>query len=242
MTTIANQLHTVQAQIAAAAQHAGRAPDSVRLLAVSKTFSASAVRTAALAGQRDFGENYIQEGVEKIQALKAMPDVPALTWHCIGPIQSNKTRLVAEHFDWVHTIDRFKIAQRLSQQRPEHLRPLQVCIQVNVDAGPTKAGCLPSEAAQLAQQVVQLPRLQLRGVMSIPDPLADASAMLAVHRQVVAVFENLRQISGLATLDTISLGMTADLDSAIAAGSTMVRVGSGIFGTRDRSHTTSQRK
>src|SRR5574344_1047192 len=198
MTMIANQLRTVQAQIAVAAQFAGRVPASVRLLAVSKTFPAEAVRAAALAGQHDFGENYIQEGVEKIVALQAMPDLPALTWHCIGPIQSNKTRLVAEYFDWVHTVDRLKIAERLSQQRPAHL-----------------------------------PRLQLRGVMSIPDPLPDAAAMLAVHRRVVALFEALRQQSGLEQLDTVSLGMTADLDSAIAAGSTMVRVGSGIFGARD---------
>lgn len=233
MTMIANQLRTVQAQIAAAAQFAGRVPASVRLLAVSKTFPAEAVRAAALAGQHDFGENYIQEGVEKIVALQAMPDLPALTWHCIGPIQSNKTRLVAEYFDWVHTVDRLKIGERLSQQRPAHLPPLQVCIQVNADGGATKAGCSPAEAAALAHQVAQLPRLQLRGVMSIPDPLPDAAAMLAVHRRVVALFEALRQQSGLEQLDTVSLGMTADLDSAIAAGSTMVRVGSGIFGARD---------
>lgn len=233
MTMIANQLRTVQAQIAAAAQFAGRVPASVRLLAVSKTFPAEAVRAAALAGQHDFGENYIQEGVEKIVALQAMPDLPALTWHCIGPIQSNKTRLVAEYFDWVHTVDRLKIAERLSQQRPAHLPPLQVCIQVNADGGATKAGCAPAEAAALAHQVAQLPRLQLRGVMSIPDPLPEATAMLAVHRRVVALFEALRQQSGLEQLDTVSLGMTADLDSAIAAGSTMVRVGSGIFGARD---------
>src|SRR5574344_911337 len=233
MTMIANQLRTVQAQIAVAAQFAGRVPASVRLLAVSKTFPAEAVRAAALAGQHDFGENYIQEGVEKIVALQAMPDLPALTWHCIGPIQSNKTRLVAEYFDWVHTVDRLKIAERLSQQRPAHLPPLQVCIQVNADGGATKAGCSPAEAAALAHQVAQLPRLQLRGVMSIPDPLPDAAAMLAVYRRVVALFEALRQQSGLEQLDTVSLGMTADLDSAIAAGSTMVRVGSGIFGARD---------
>ncbi len=236
MTTIADQLYAVRAQIAAAAQQAGRAPEAVRLLAVSKTFPATAVREAAQAGQRDFGENYIQEGVEKIAALRAMPDMPALTWHCIGPIQSNKTRLVAEHFDWAHTIDRLKIAQRLNEQRPAPLPPLQVCIQVNVDGGSTKSGCSAREAVELARQIAQLPHLQLRGVMSIPDPQPDAAAMLAVHRQVVAVFETLRQLPGLERLDTVSLGMTADLDSAIAAGSTMVRVGSGIFGARDYSH------
>ncbi len=239
MTTIADQLHHVQAQIAAAAAQAGRPPAAVRLLAVSKTFPAAAVREAALAGQRDFGENYLQEGVEKIAALRAMTDlaplIPPLTWHCIGPIQSNKTRLVAEHFDWAHTIDRLKIAQRLSDQRPAHLPPLQVCLQVNVDGGATKAGCTPAEAAELAQAIARLPRLQLRGVMSIPDPQPDAAAMLAVHRQVVAVFDALRRLPGLDGLDTVSLGMTADMDSAIAAGSTLVRVGSGIFGARNYS-------
>lgn len=238
MTTIADQLYAVRAQISAAAQQAGRAADAVRLLAVSKTFPADAVRQAALAGQRDFGENYIQEGVEKIAALRAMGDVQPLIWHCIGPIQSNKTRLVAEHFDWVHTIDRLKIAQRLNDQRPDHLAPLQVCIQLNVDGGSTKSGCSPKEALQLALEIGRLPRLQLRGVMSIPDPLPDAAAMLAVHRKVVAVFEALRRQPGLKHLDTVSLGMTADLDSAIAAGSTMVRVGSGIFGARHYAQTT----
>lgn len=235
MTTIADQLHHVQAQIAAAAAQAGRPPAAVRLLAVSKTFPATAVREAALAGQRDFGENYIQEGVEKIAALRAMADIAPLTWHCIGPIQSNKTRLVAEHFDWAHTIDRLKTAQRLSDQRPAHLPPLQVCLQVNVDGGATKAGCSPAEAAELAQAIAHLPRLQLRGVMSIPDPQPDAAAMLAVHQQVVAVFDALRRLPGLDGLDTVSLGMTTDMDSAIAAGSTLVRVGSGIFGERDYS-------
>lgn len=235
MTTIADQLHHVQAQIAAAAAQAGRPPAAVRLLAVSKTFPATAVRAAALAGQRDFGENYIQEGVEKIAALRAMADIAPLTWHCIGPIQSNKTRLVAEHFDWAHTIDRLKTAQRLSDQRPAHLPPLQVCLQVNVDGGATKAGCSPAEAAELARAIARLPRLQLRGVMSIPDPQPDAAAMLAVHRQVVAVFDALRRLPGLDGLDTVSLGMTADMGSAIAAGSTLVRVGSGIFGERDYS-------
>lgn len=232
MTTIADQLHAVTAQIATAARQVGRTPQSVQLLAVSKTFPASAVREAALAGQHDFGENYIQEGVEKITALRTMADLPRLTWHCIGPIQSNKTRLVAEHFDWVHTIDRLKIAQRLSEQRPAHLPALQVCIQVNVDGGDTKSGCHPAQAPALAQAIAQLPRLQLRGVMSIPDPQPTPAAMRAVHQQVVAVFQQLQQLPGLAQLDTISLGMTADLTSAIAAGSTLVRVGSGIFGTR----------
>ena len=207
----------------------------MQLLAVSKTFPAQAVREAALAGQRAFGENYIQEAVEKIAAVQAMPDVPALTWHCIGPIQSNKTKLVAQHFDWAHTVDREKIAQRLNDQRPADLPPLQVCIQVNVDGGETKSGCNAEQALALAAAIAQMPRLVLRGVMSIPDPQPTPDAMLAVHRQVVAVFEHIRAsgMAGLAQWDTISLGMTADMPSAIAAGSTMVRVGSGIFGARD---------
>ena len=234
MTTIAHKLQSVQAQIFESCQKCGRQPTTVQLLAVSKTFPASAVREAALAGQRAFGENYIQEGVEKIAAVRAMAEVPPLQWHCIGPIQSNKTKLVAEHFDWVHTVDREKIAQRLDAQRPEGLAPLQVCIQVNVDGGQTKSGCSPDEVLALAQAIAQLPRLQLRGVMSIPDPQADAQAMLAVHRKVVQVFTQLRDsaLVDATALDTISLGMTADMDSAIAAGSTMVRVGSGIFGAR----------
>lgn len=202
---------------------------------MSKTFPAETVREAALAGQVAFGENYIQEAVDKIAAVQAMADVPALQWHCIGPIQSNKTKLVAQHFDWVHTVDRDKIAQRLNDQRPQELAPLQVCIQVNVDGGTTKSGCTPQAALALAQVITQLPRLQLRGVMSIPDPQPADEAMLAVHRKVVQVFENIRTsgMNGLAQFDTISLGMTADMHTAIAAGSTMVRVGSGIFGARD---------
>lgn len=240
MTTIASKLQSVHAQITDACQKCGRQPTEVALLAVSKTFPAQAVREAALAGQRAFGENYIQEAVDKILAVRAMAEVPALTWHCIGPIQSNKTKLVAEHFDWVHTLERDKIAQRLHAQRPEGLAPLQVCIQVNVDGGASKSGCTPDEAVALAQQLVQWPRLQLRGVMSIPDPQASDAAMLAVHQQVAQVFARIRGAAGIdaARFDTLSLGMTADMHTAIAAGSTMVRVGSGIFGARDRSPQT----
>ena len=234
MTTIASKLQSVYAQISDACQKCGRQPTEVALLAVSKTFPAEAVREAALAGQRAFGENYIQEAVDKMAAVRAMADVPALQWHCIGPIQSNKTRLVAEHFDWAHTVDRDKIAQRLNDQRPDGLAPLQVCIQVNVDGGTSKSGCSPDEAVALARGIAGMPRLCLRGVMSIPDPQADDAAMLAVHRQVVAVFARIRDsVPGLAQWDTISLGMTADMHTAIAAGSTLVRVGSGIFGARD---------
>lgn len=234
MNTIQSKLQNVHAQIADACQQCGRQAAEVALLAVSKTFPAHAVREAALAGQRAFGENYIQEGVDKITALRGMADIPALQWHCIGPIQSNKTKLVAQYFDWVHTVDREKIAQRLNEQRPDGLAALQVCIQVNVDGGQTKSGCAPEEAVALARAITQLPKLQLRGVMSIPDPQPTDEAMLQVHRKVVQVFEHIRAtgLSGLEHFDTISLGMTADMHTAIAAGSTMVRVGSGIFGAR----------
>ena len=219
-------LQFIWLRIRRACEDAGRDPASVRLLAVSKTFAAHAVAQAHAAGQCDFGENYIQEGVEKIQALTHLP----LVWHCIGPIQSNKTRLVAEHFDWVHSVDRLKIAQRLSEQRPAARGPLQVCMQVNVDGGPTKAGVPPEQAAALASQIASLPRLRLRGIMSIPEPAPDFASALAVHQRSLAVYEAL-QAEGFG-LDTLSLGMSADLEAAIQAGSTMVRVGSAIFGAR----------
>jgi pyridoxal phosphate enzyme (YggS family) len=225
-TSIADNIAQVRAQMADACQSAGRAPGSVQLLAVSKTWSADAVRTAHAAGQNDFGENYIQEAVDKITTLRDLP----LVWHCIGPIQSNKTRLVAEHFDWVHSIDRLKIAQRLSEQRPEHLPPLQVCIQVNVDGGETKSGVSPADLPDLAQAVAALPRLQLRGLMTIPEPAETDAQMRAVHRQAKDLFEQLR-MQGL-PLDTLSMGMSADMTAAIAEGSTMVRVGTAIFGKR----------
>jgi PLP dependent protein len=225
-TSIADNIARVRAQMAAACQSAGRAPGSVQLLAVSKTWSADAVRTAHATGQIDFGENYIQEAVDKITALRDLP----LVWHCIGPIQSNKTRLVAEHFDWVHSIDRLKIAQRLSEQRPEHLPPLQVCIQVNVDGGETKSGVSPQDLPALAQAVATLPRLQLRGLMTIPEPAETEAQMRTVHRQAKDLFEQLRT-QGL-PLDTLSMGMSADMAAAIAEGSTLVRVGTAIFGQR----------
>ena len=186
------------------------------------------MQAAFAAGQTSFGENYIQEAVEKITALRHLP----IEWHCIGPIQSNKTRLVAEHFDWVHTVDRLKIAQRLSEQRPADLAPLQVCIQVNVDGGPTKSGVAPVDALALAQAVAALPRLRLRGIMCIPEPAPDFDAACEVFKRASDLFEDLKA-QGLA-LDTLSMGMSADLEAAIASGSTMVRVGSAIFGTRQR--------
>ena len=232
MTTIATNLESVRERIRGACQRAGRDPQTVRLLAVSKTFGPDAVLEAVAAGQTAFGENYIQEAVEKIQLLAQQPGLPTLEWHCIGPIQSNKTRLVAEHFQWMHTVDRLKVAQRLSEQRPAYLPPLQVCIQVNVEGGATKSGVAPADAWALAQAVAALPRLCLRGVMSIPDPAPDEQAQRLVFAQVKAVFDDL-QHQGLA-LDTLSMGMSGDMDAAILEGSTMVRVGSAIFGTRPR--------
>ncbi|MFT4194257.1 YggS family pyridoxal phosphate-dependent enzyme [Ottowia sp.] len=228
MTTIARKLQDVRARIATACQLAGRGVEDVTLLAVSKTFGAADVRQAAEAGQRAFGENYVQEGVEKIAALADLR--AALAWHCIGPLQSNKTRLVAEHFDWVHTVDRLKIAERLSAQRPEGLAPLNVCIQVNIDGGASKSGVAPAEALALARAVAALPRLRLRGLMTIPEPAPDFEAAYAIHVRSRALFDQLNA-EGLG-LDTLSMGMSADLEAAVAAGSTMVRVGSAIFGAR----------
>ena len=229
MTVIAAQLQAVHARIAAACHAAGRDPASVKLLAVSKTFGPEAVRAAHAAGQTDFGENYIQEAVDKMAALADLP----LQWHCIGPIQSNKTRVVAEHFAWVQTIDRLKIAQRLHEQRPPHLGPLQVCLQVNVDGGVTKSGVAPEELPALAQAVAALPRLQLRGLMCIPDLQPGFDAMKAVCLRAHQLYERLRS-EGHA-LDTLSMGMSGDLEAAIHAGSTLVRVGTAIFGGRDYS-------
>ncbi len=233
MTTIVRNLQLVRDRITTACFAANRNPATVRLLAVSKTFGADAVADAASDGQRAFGENYIAEGVEKILALRAQPGVPALEWHCIGPVQSNKTRLVAEHFDWVQSVDRLKIAQRLSEQRPPELPPLQICLQVNVDGGANKSGLAPDEVLALAQEVAQLPRLVLRGLMSIPEPAIDFVAECAVHARARAIFDEINASGVLpAPMDTLSMGMTADLEAAIHSGSTMVRVGTAIFGGR----------
>ena len=226
MTTIPGNLQHVRARIATACERAGRDVQEVTLLAVSKTFGPDAVRAAAAAGQRAFGENYIQEGVEKIAALRDL----ALEWHCIGPVQSNKTRPVAEYFDWVHTVDRLKIAERLSAQRPADRPPLNVCIQVNIDGGPSKSGVAPGDVPALSRAVAALPGLKLRGLMTIPEPAPDFEAARAVHASARAIFDRLNA-EGLG-LDTLSMGMSDDLEAAIAAGSTMVRVGTAIFGGR----------
>lgn len=233
MTTIVRNLQLVRDRITTACVAAGRNPATVRLLAVSKTFGADAVADAASDGQRAFGENYIAEGVEKILALRQQPAVPALEWHCIGPVQSNKTRLVAEHFDWVQSVDRLKIAQRLSEQRPADLPPLQICLQVNVDGGANKSGLAPDDVLDLAKEVAQLPRLVLRGLMAIPEPAADFDAACELHARTKAIFDAVNAAGVLPVrMDTLSMGMTADLEAAIHAGSTMVRVGTAIFGKR----------
>jgi len=228
MKTISDRLQDVRARVAAAATSARRTPDEVHLLAVSKTWPAAAVREAAAAGQRAFGENYVQEGVDKIEALREL----GLEWHFIGPLQSNKTRLVASAFDWVHSIDRLKIAERLSAQRDVHLAPLNVCLQVNVSGEESKSGVAPGEVATLAQAVADLPRLRLRGLMCIPEPTGDVTllrARFALLRELQA-----QLIAAGLSLDTLSMGMSHDIEPAVAEGATIVRVGTAIFGERAR--------
>ena len=228
MATITNNIQQVHARIAAACAAAQRPVQSVTLLAVSKTFASDALREAVAAGERRFGENHVQEGVDKIAALADLR--ASLEWHLIGPVQSNKTRAVAEHFDWVHSVDRLKIAQRLSEQRPAHLPPLQLCLQVNISGEASKSGLAPADVAAVAHAVAVLPRLRLRGLMAIPEPADDIEAQRAPHRALRELLDRLRR-DGLA-LDTLSMGMSADLEAAIAEGATIVRVGSAIFGER----------
>jgi PLP dependent protein len=228
MAMIADKLQQVRARIAQACASASRPVQSVTLLVVSKTYGPEAVREAVEAGERRFGENYVQEGVDKIAALADLRS--SIEWHLIGPLQSNKTRVVAEQFDWVHSVDRLKIAQRLSEQRPAHLPELQVCLQVNISGEASKSGLMPDEVAAVAQAVATLPRLVLRGLMAIPEPAADFAAQRVPHRQLRELLQSL-QTEGLA-LDTLSIGMSADLEAAIAEGATLVRIGSAIFGER----------
>ncbi|WP_114649137.1 YggS family pyridoxal phosphate-dependent enzyme [Pseudothauera hydrothermalis] len=228
MTSISTNLQAVRARIRAAAQACGRRPEEVTLVAVSKTWPAVAVREAAAAGLRAFGENYVQEGCAKAEALAEL----GLEWHFIGPLQSNKTRLVASYFDWVHSVDRLKIAERLSAQRDIHRPPLNVCIQVNVSGEASKSGVAPADVAALARAVAGLPRLRLRGLMCIPEPTQDP-AVLAARFGVLRTLRASLADEGLA-LDTLSMGMSHDLEAAIAAGATMVRVGTAIFGERQR--------
>ncbi|MBT0959750.1 YggS family pyridoxal phosphate-dependent enzyme [Denitromonas iodatirespirans] len=230
MTSIAFNLQAVRRRIADAAHACGRHPDDIRLLAVSKTWPAECVAEAADAGQTAFGENYAQEGADKVAALASR----ALEWHFIGPLQSNKTRLVANAFDWVHSIDRLKIAERLAAQRDPARPPLNVCLQVNVSGEASKSGVAPEAVAALAHAVAALSALRLRGLMSIPEPTDD----MALLRQRFAKLRMLREAlerDGLA-LDTLSMGMSHDLEPAIAEGATLVRVGTAIFGARSRAH------
>jgi PLP dependent protein len=228
MAMIADNVSRVHERIARACAQADRPVQSVTLLAVAKTFGADAVREAFAAGEHCFGENYVQEGVDKIAALADLR--ASLEWHLIGPLQSNKTRVVAEQFDWVHSVDRLKIAQRLAEQRPAHLAPLQVCLQVNISGEASKSGLRAGEVPAVAHAVAALPRLTLRGLMAIPEPAADVAAQRAPHRALRELQQRLRA-EGL-VLDTLSIGMSADLEAAIAEGATIVRVGTAIFGAR----------
>jgi len=225
---IADKLARVHERIASACASAGRPVESVTLLVVSKTFGPDAVRAAHSEGERRFGENYVQEGLEKILSLDTLRE--RIEWHLIGPLQSNKTRVVAEGFDWVHTVDRLKLAERLSAQRPAALPPLDICLQVNISGEGSKNGLAPREVPAVAMAVASLPRLTLRGLMAIPEPAGDFEAQRRPHRALRELFEAL-QAEGL-PLDTLSMGMSADLEAAIAEGSTLVRVGSAIFGER----------
>ena len=229
--SIAENIATVRQTIAQAAIAAGRAVDGVQLLVVSKTFGPEAVIEAAQAGQTAFGENYLQEALDKVQAVRVQRPDLSLAWHFIGPIQSNKTRPIAEHFDWVHSVDREKIAQRLSDQRPDDLPPLNVCLQVNVSGEDSKSGVAPDELLPLARAVATMPRLRLRGLMAIPEPAESVEAQRRPFRQLRELQAQLAA-HGIAT-DTLSMGMSADMAAAIAEGATMVRVGTAIFGKRD---------
>jgi hypothetical protein len=232
MTEIKNRFNFIQQAIHEAAKQSGRDPDSIRLLAVSKTWPADKLRQMAVLGQACFGENYLQEALEKIEALADLE----LEWHFIGPIQSNKTRDIAAHFDWAQSIDRFKIARRLDQQRTDEQAPLNICIQVNIDNEDSKSGVNADEVLSLAEQIVQLDKLQLRGLMVIPSRQTDEAAQRASFRRAHHLFQQLQH--QYPQVDTLSMGMTADLSAAIAEGSTMVRIGTALFGQRD----TSQRQ
>ncbi|MBY8315726.1 YggS family pyridoxal phosphate-dependent enzyme [Vibrio fluvialis] len=233
MSSIQQNLEHITSQIENAQQKCGRPRSSVQLLAVSKTKPVEAILEAAQAGQRAFGENYVQEGCDKVQFFAEHHPELDLEWHFIGPLQSNKTRQIAEHFDWMHTIDRAKIAQRLSEQRPAHLPPLQVLIQVNTSGEASKSGTSENDLFTLAELISGLPNLTLRGLMSIPENVSDYPSQLAAFRQLAALKDRLAEkYDGI---DTLSMGMSGDMEAAIEAGSTIVRIGTAIFGQRDYS-------
>lgn len=231
MPCINDNLNKVQQQIDEAAKSSGRATSDITLLAVSKTRSADELRLAYDCGQRHFGENYLQESLEKIDALSALDE---LCWHFIGPIQSNKTRPIAESFHWVHSVDRLKIARRLSEQRPDHLPPLNICLQVNISEEESKAGCLPQETAALVDEIATLPNIQLRGLMAIPKATDDPVEQRGAFHHMQQLFRDLQQQHP--TMDTLSMGMSGDMAIAIAEGATIVRIGTAIFGPRDYSN------
>jgi PLP dependent protein len=231
MSSILANLQAVRERIANAARSASRPADNVRLLAVSKTFGADAVIVAADAGQRAFGENYLQEALAKMAEVRTQRGDLLLEWHFIGPIQSNKTRSIAEQFDWVHSVDREKIAQRLSDQRPAHLLPLNVCLQVNISGEASKSGVPVKEVEAVAHAIARMPHVRLRGLMAIPEPADGEEAQRKPLRAMRILYEQLRA-QGL-PLDTLSMGMSGDLDAAIAEGATIVRIGTAIFGKRD---------
>ncbi|MCP1728394.1 pyridoxal phosphate enzyme (YggS family) [Natronospira proteinivora] len=229
-SSLASQrLTSVRRRIRDAARQAGRDPEAIRLLAVSKTKPMADIQSLAEAGQQDFGENYLQEALDKMEGLAETE--PPLCWHFIGPIQSNKTRPIATHFDWVHSVDRFKIARRLSEQRPDHLPPLALCLQVNISEESQKAGVAPDQAAELADAVAELPKVQLRGLMCLPAPEEEERAQRQPFRKLAALMADLN--AGGHSLDTLSMGMSADLEAAVLEGSTLIRVGTALFGSRD---------
>ena len=229
MTIISSRLQAVRERIERAARAAGRDPSGIRLLAVSKTFSPAAIREAFQGGQHAFGENYMQEAIQKMEALRDLP----MEWHYIGPIQSNKSKAIAEHFQWVHSVDRLKVAERLSAARPSGIPPLDICIQVNVSDESTKSGIPPGQALDLAKEVKVLPRLRLRGLMAIPEATEDRAVQHERFSQLRRLKERISS-EGI-DLDTLSMGMTDDLEAAIDEGATLIRVGRGIFGERERS-------
>ncbi|PSV18733.1 YggS family pyridoxal phosphate-dependent enzyme [Photobacterium leiognathi subsp. mandapamensis] len=233
MTSIKQNIAEVINQITLATEKCGRAADSVQLLAVSKTKPVEAIEEAIAAGQYAFGENYVQEGVDKVNHFSTHSAKNLLVWHFIGPIQSNKTRLVAEHFDWVHSIDRVKTAKRLSDQRPADMAPLQVLLQVNSNDEETKSGVSLAELPALAAEIAAMPNIELRGLMSIPQPATDFDSQFATFKALSDALEQLK--TTYPQVDTLSMGMSDDMDAAIAAGSTIVRIGTAIFGARDYS-------
>jgi PLP dependent protein len=228
MHSLHDKFSQVLDRMQAAAKQAGRSPADITLIGVSKKQSTDAIRTLYAAGQRHFGESYLQEALDKQRVLVDLP----IVWHFVGPVQSNKSRAIASHFDWVHSVDRLKVAQRLSDQRPVQLPPLNVCLQVNIDEEDSKSGVKPSQLQTLADQVMDLPRLSLRGLMTIPAPRQDYPTQFDAFSRVRALFESLKAHSRCASLDTLSMGMSGDLEAAIAAGATMVRVGTDLFGKR----------